>query len=179
MRWNEDPLYPNPFSPVHRARKFSAVLGTTSERSSMTIRPTGLPSAVMSINTRGRDIFAAALASSREPAAKYSGVNKRILCFYRFSSTFFRLRKMHRSSSKSPAKKRLFLTKFQWTMTMRETKRQAGGSLEHTENFPKISHAPCLLRRKITTFLSLSLTPFDGPGEIEESREKAPPTSYV
>ena len=28
--WKVDPLYPNPFSPVHRARKFSAVLGTTS-----------------------------------------------------------------------------------------------------------------------------------------------------
>ena len=34
-RWNVDPLKPKPFSPVHSARKFSAVLGTTSERSSI------------------------------------------------------------------------------------------------------------------------------------------------
>merc|ERR1740115_84814 len=27
-RWNFDPLYPKPFSPVHKARKFSAVFGT-------------------------------------------------------------------------------------------------------------------------------------------------------
>jgi hypothetical protein len=27
-RWNFEPLYPNPFSPVASARKFSAVLGT-------------------------------------------------------------------------------------------------------------------------------------------------------
>lgn len=32
-RWNVLPLYPNPFSPVHKARKFSAVFGTTSARS--------------------------------------------------------------------------------------------------------------------------------------------------
>lgn len=31
--WKILPLYPNPFSPVHKARKFSAVLGTTSLRS--------------------------------------------------------------------------------------------------------------------------------------------------
>ena len=30
MRWNPHPLYPNPFSPVQRALKFSAVLGTMS-----------------------------------------------------------------------------------------------------------------------------------------------------
>ena len=35
-------------SPVHRARKFSAVFGTTSPRSSMTMRPAGLPPMVMS-----------------------------------------------------------------------------------------------------------------------------------
>ena len=55
--WKVDPLYPNPFSPVHRARKFSAVLGTTSARSSMTIRPTGAPSAVTSKKTRGVDMI--------------------------------------------------------------------------------------------------------------------------
>ena len=42
-RWNDDPAYPKPFSPVQRARKFSAVFGTTSDRSSITIRPAGLP----------------------------------------------------------------------------------------------------------------------------------------
>jgi hypothetical protein len=30
IRWKEDPAYPKPFSPVQRARKFSAVFGTTS-----------------------------------------------------------------------------------------------------------------------------------------------------
>lgn len=40
-------------SPVQRARKFSAVLGTTSARSSISMRPRGAPSAVMSKNTTG------------------------------------------------------------------------------------------------------------------------------
>ena len=31
--WKAEPLKPKPFSPVHRARKFSAVLGTMSARS--------------------------------------------------------------------------------------------------------------------------------------------------
>jgi hypothetical protein len=35
-------------SPVHKARKFSAVLGTTSARNSMMMRPAGLPPMVMS-----------------------------------------------------------------------------------------------------------------------------------
>ena len=35
-------------SPVHNARKFSAVFGTTSPRSSMTMRPAGFPPMVMS-----------------------------------------------------------------------------------------------------------------------------------
>merc|ERR1711928_154035 len=39
--WKVDPLYPYPFSPVHRERKFSAVFGTTSLLNSMTIRPRG------------------------------------------------------------------------------------------------------------------------------------------
>ncbi len=47
LRWNGQPLkcsgfpvlLPIPFSPVQRARKFSAVLGTTSAKSSNTIRP--------------------------------------------------------------------------------------------------------------------------------------------
>lgn len=36
------PSYPKPFSPVHSWRKFSAVFGTTSVRSSMVILPTYL-----------------------------------------------------------------------------------------------------------------------------------------
>lgn len=32
-RWKVELLYPYPFSPVHKARKFSQVLGVTSERS--------------------------------------------------------------------------------------------------------------------------------------------------
>ena len=51
--WKDDPLYPKPFSPVQRALKFSAVFGTTSDLSSMTMRPMGLPLAVMSKYTRG------------------------------------------------------------------------------------------------------------------------------
>jgi hypothetical protein len=31
--WKTDPAYPNPFYPVARALKFSAVLGTTSVKS--------------------------------------------------------------------------------------------------------------------------------------------------
>lgn len=45
-----------PFSPVHKARKFSAVLGTTSGLNSMVIRPIGCPSAVTSKNTLVRAI---------------------------------------------------------------------------------------------------------------------------
>lgn len=46
-RWNDDPFKcsgfpdkPMPFSPVQRALKFSAVLGTTLLNNSITIRPT-------------------------------------------------------------------------------------------------------------------------------------------
>lgn len=42
-RWNLLPLYPNPFSPVHRARKFSAVFGTTSANSSNVTLPSDCP----------------------------------------------------------------------------------------------------------------------------------------
>ena len=64
MRWKGQPLKPNPFSPVQRARKFSEVLGvldgTKSEEdhgpcitshlsvNSMVIRPAGLPPMVTS-----------------------------------------------------------------------------------------------------------------------------------
>ena len=40
-RWKDDPLKPKPFSPVQRARKFSAVFGTTSDRNSIVTRPIG------------------------------------------------------------------------------------------------------------------------------------------
>lgn len=60
-RWKLDPLKcngfplfpPTPFSPVHNARKFSAVLGTTSARNSISILPRGLPPIEISKNTTG------------------------------------------------------------------------------------------------------------------------------
>jgi hypothetical protein len=39
LKWSCLPERPTPFSPVHKARKFSAVLGTTSARSSISMRP--------------------------------------------------------------------------------------------------------------------------------------------
>ena len=42
-RWNEDPLNPNPFSPVASARKFSAVFGVVFPYSPISIRPAGSP----------------------------------------------------------------------------------------------------------------------------------------
>eukprot|EP00929_Paragymnodinium_shiwhaense_P103025 TRINITY_DN662_c1_g1_i1.p2 TRINITY_DN662_c1_g1~~TRINITY_DN662_c1_g1_i1.p2 ORF type:complete len:102 (-),score=17.35 TRINITY_DN662_c1_g1_i1:25-330(-) len=54
-RWKALPLKcrglperPMPFSPVHKARKFSAVFGTTSSLSSMTMRPAPAPPMLMS-----------------------------------------------------------------------------------------------------------------------------------
>ena len=44
---------PMPFSPVHNARKFSAVLGTISANNSKTIRPTRSPPVSTSKKTRG------------------------------------------------------------------------------------------------------------------------------
>jgi hypothetical protein len=44
---------PTPFSPVHSARKFSAVLGTTSAKSSITSRDGSLPPMETSRKTRG------------------------------------------------------------------------------------------------------------------------------
>ena len=49
-RWNMDPLYDSgfplaalaPFSPVHKHRKFSTVLGQMSARSVISKRPAGL-----------------------------------------------------------------------------------------------------------------------------------------
>jgi hypothetical protein len=50
---------PTPFSPVQRARKFSAQIGVTSLYSSNVMRPAGLPPIEISKNTFGFDIFAA------------------------------------------------------------------------------------------------------------------------
>ena len=60
IRWNFVPLkckglpdFVLPFSPVHKHRKFSAVLGALSEYSSMIIRPKACPFIEMSKNTLG------------------------------------------------------------------------------------------------------------------------------
>ena len=55
-RWKLEPLNPKPFSPVHKARKFSAVFGTTSARNSMMTRPAGVPPIVISKKTFGLDL---------------------------------------------------------------------------------------------------------------------------
>ena len=47
-RWKADPLKPKPFSPVHSARKLSAVFGTTSALRSITILPAFEPPMAMS-----------------------------------------------------------------------------------------------------------------------------------
>ncbi len=64
-RWKLEPLkcsglpsLPMPFSPVHRALKFSAVLGTTSSYSSKVMRPAGFPPMVISKKTRLRAFLA-------------------------------------------------------------------------------------------------------------------------
>lgn len=63
IRWKVEPLQcsgfplrPVPFSPLQRARKFSAVRGVMSAQSSITIRPAGDPPIAMSKNTLGFDI---------------------------------------------------------------------------------------------------------------------------
>ena len=55
--WKADPLYPNPFSPVQRALKFSAVFGTISFRRVISIRPEGLPPIDMSKKHTGLDML--------------------------------------------------------------------------------------------------------------------------
>jgi hypothetical protein len=50
-RWKLDPAYPNPFSPVQRARKLAAVLGTTSSNNSKVILPAGAPLMAISKKT--------------------------------------------------------------------------------------------------------------------------------
>ena len=61
IQWNKHPLKwrgfpvvcPMPFSPVHNAQKFSAVLGTISTNNTKTIQPTCSPPMSMSKKTRG------------------------------------------------------------------------------------------------------------------------------
>ena len=63
-RWNDEflkcngfPEAPVPFSPVHNARKFSAVFGTTSARNVISIRPADAPPIEISKNTTGFPIL--------------------------------------------------------------------------------------------------------------------------
>uniref|UniRef100_A0A8W7P7F4 Uncharacterized protein n=1 Tax=Anopheles coluzzii TaxID=1518534 RepID=A0A8W7P7F4_ANOCL len=58
------PNPPKPCSPVQSARKFSAVLGTTSARSTMMMRPTSLFPIRMSKNTCGLRFFSSAAFGS-------------------------------------------------------------------------------------------------------------------
>ena len=61
------------FSPVQRQRKFSAVFGTTSDRSRIVIRPARLPSMLMSKKTSGCLLSASplsfAIVSTRAPCS--------------------------------------------------------------------------------------------------------------
>lgn len=66
---------PTPRSPVHSARKFSAVMGTTSPNSSMTSRPTSSDPMAMSMKQRGRHVRAAAPSASSPCAASLAGVS--------------------------------------------------------------------------------------------------------
>ena len=65
LKWSGLPEGPVPFSPVHSARKFSAVLGTTSARSVISMRPAGWPPIVMSKYTTGFDLRARARGQGR------------------------------------------------------------------------------------------------------------------
>src|SRR6516162_10663671 len=70
---------------VHRARKFSAVLGTTSANSSMTMRPASLPLMVTSKNTLGFAGFVHLLASDadmRSPSPARFQLAEAILHFF-------------------------------------------------------------------------------------------------
>lgn len=60
-------LNPKPFSPVHRALKFSAVRGTTFENSSMVMRPKGSSLAETLKYTTGLVSFDSSAARERWP----------------------------------------------------------------------------------------------------------------
>jgi len=47
------PSWPNPFSPVHKQRKFSHVRGQSGAKSSISMRPTLFPAMLMSSQTCG------------------------------------------------------------------------------------------------------------------------------
>ena len=57
LGYEEKKTHTNQNLPVHRALKFSAVLGTTSARNSITTRPAGLPLMVISKYTLGLDLY--------------------------------------------------------------------------------------------------------------------------
>jgi hypothetical protein len=59
-----DPHLPTPFSPVHKHLKFSAVFGTTSARSSISMRPLDEPPIDMSKKTTGLSAMLLALGPS-------------------------------------------------------------------------------------------------------------------
>lgn len=63
MRWKGEPAKVRSFSPVQSFKKLSAVLGTTSVRSSKTTRPAGLPPMSTSKKTLGRS----AITGEEEP----------------------------------------------------------------------------------------------------------------
>ncbi len=56
-RWKGDPLYPNPFSPVHNALKFSAHIGVTSLYNSKMILPANFPAIFISKKQIGFPAF--------------------------------------------------------------------------------------------------------------------------
>ena len=69
LKWSGLPDGPTPFSPVQSARKFSAVFGTTSARSVISMRPDGAPPIVMSKKTIGFGLF------GRGEAARVRGMD--------------------------------------------------------------------------------------------------------
>ena len=78
-RWKLEPLKcsifperPWPFSPVQRHLKFSAVRGTTSARSSISMRPLGEPPMVMSKKTTGFSLILFYMWVERRRRAKVS-----------------------------------------------------------------------------------------------------------
>ena len=57
LKWRILPDRPTPFSPVHKQRKFSAVKGMISARSSISMRPLEDPPILMSKNTTGFSVL--------------------------------------------------------------------------------------------------------------------------
>ena len=63
-----------PFSPVQRQRKFSALFGTTSVRSVISMRPAGLPSMPTSKNTTGFDAMTSLFMDAVQPWKIYKKI---------------------------------------------------------------------------------------------------------